>query len=130
MRNVLRLSVLAFAGGCAAAGTPASAPSPAAASSRVALRQFIDSLVDVPEFRSTNWGLLVVDPGRGETLYARNADKLFMPASNMKLVTGTTALAQLGPDFRWSTTLFARGRVRNGTLRGDLVVRGNGDPTV
>lgn len=109
------------------APAPAPAPPP---DPRVTLRAFIDSLVDVPEFRSANWGLLVVDPGRGETLYARNADKLFMPASNMKLLTGSTALAQLGPDFRWATTLLARGRVRNGTLNGDLVVRGNGDPTV
>ena len=107
--------------------TPAPAPPPDA---RVLLRQFIDSLVDVPEFRSANWGLLVVDPGRGDTLYARNADKLFMPASNMKLLTSSTALTQLGPDYRWATTLLARGRVRNGTLNGDLVVRGNGDPSV
>jgi D-alanyl-D-alanine carboxypeptidase/D-alanyl-D-alanine-endopeptidase (penicillin-binding protein 4) len=111
----------------AAAPTPAPAPPPDA---RVLLRQFIDSLVEVPDFRSAHWGLLVVDPERGDTLYARNADKLFMPASNMKLLTGGTALTQLGPDFRWSTTLFARGRVRNGTLNGDLVVAGNGDPTV
>ena len=111
--------------------TPAPAPAPAPPPDpRVTLRAFIDSLVEVPEFRSANWGLLVVDPGRGETLYARNADKLFMPASNMKLLTGSTALTQLGPDYRWATTLLARGRVRNGTLNGDLVVRGNGDPTV
>lgn len=113
--------------------TPAPTPEPAPPPRpdvRAELRNFIDSLVEVPEFRSANWGLLVVDPERGDTLYARNADKLFMPASNMKLVTGSTALTQLGPDFRWSTTLFARGRVRNGTLDGDLVVAGNGDPTV
>jgi D-alanyl-D-alanine carboxypeptidase/D-alanyl-D-alanine-endopeptidase (penicillin-binding protein 4) len=97
---------------------------------RAALRQFIDSLADAPEFRSAQWGLLVVDPGRGETLYARNADKLFMPASNQKLLTGSTALTQLGPDYRWPTTLLARGPVRNGVLEGDLVVRGTGDPTV
>jgi D-alanyl-D-alanine carboxypeptidase/D-alanyl-D-alanine-endopeptidase (penicillin-binding protein 4) len=105
--------------------TPPPPPDP-----RAELRRFIDSLVEVPEFRSANWGLLVVDPERGDTLYSRNADKLFMPASNMKLLTGSTALTQLGPDYRWSTTLFARGRVRNGTLNGDLVVYGNGDPTV
>jgi serine-type D-Ala-D-Ala carboxypeptidase/endopeptidase (penicillin-binding protein 4) len=111
-------------------GPAATAPAPATADSRAALRQFIDSLVDVPEFRSANWGLLVVDPGRGETLYTRNADKLFMPASNQKLLTGSTALTQLGPDFRWVTTLYARGPVRGGALDGDLVVRGNGDPSV
>ena len=132
MRLVRRCAVLALVTGCASAGAPApsTTPSTATISTRVALRQFIDSLIDVREFRSTNWGLLVVDPGRGETLYARNADKLFMPASNMKLLTGSTALTQLGPDYRWSTTLIAHGPIRNGSLVGDLVVRGNGDPSI
>lgn len=87
-------------------------------------------MVNAPEFRSAHWGVLVVDPGKGETLYAHNADKLFVPASNMKLVTGATALAQLGADYTWTTTLLARGTVRAGTLDGDLVVRGNGDPSI
>ena len=87
-------------------------------------------MANTPEFRSGHWGILIVDPTRGDTLYSRNADKLFMPASNMKLVTGSVALAQLGPDFRWSTSLFARGPVRRGVLEGDLVVRGDGDPSI
>lgn len=128
------LALLVLLGACASghsgarASTSATTPQPLG--TRAALRQFIDSLADAPEFRSAQWGLLVVDPGRGETLYARNADKLFMPASNQKLLTGSTALAQLGPDFRWPTTLFARGPVRNGVLDGDLVVRGSGDPSI
>ncbi len=97
---------------------------------RSALRQFLDTLVDAPEFRSAQWGILVVDPVRAETLYARNADKLFMPASNMKLLTGTTALVQLGAGYRWSTSILARGTVRDSTLFGELVVKGNGDPTI
>jgi D-alanyl-D-alanine carboxypeptidase/D-alanyl-D-alanine-endopeptidase (penicillin-binding protein 4) len=141
----LPLALLAMLQGCAtvASGTPASAPQaqgqpqapvpapvPAPTTSRAALRQFIDSLADAPEFRSAQWGLLVVDPERAETLYARNADKLFMPASNQKLITASTALTLLGPEHRWPTTLLARGPVRNGVLQGDLVVRGTGDPSV
>jgi D-alanyl-D-alanine carboxypeptidase/D-alanyl-D-alanine-endopeptidase (penicillin-binding protein 4) len=131
MRFVRRLAIIAVLSGCASAGAPVPATSVAAApSSRASLRQYIDSLVDVPEFRSTHWGLLIVDPGRGETLYTRNADKLFMPASNMKLLTGTTALVQLGADYRWTTTMLARGTVRDSVLTGELIVRGNGDPSV
>ncbi|MEO5815335.1 MAG: D-alanyl-D-alanine carboxypeptidase/D-alanyl-D-alanine-endopeptidase [Gemmatimonadaceae bacterium] len=134
MRFARSCALVAGITGCAASATstPAPVPVPAASAStsRVALRQFIDSMIDAPEFRSTHWGILVVDPGRGETLYARNADKLFMPASNQKLLTGSTALTQLGPEYRWSTTLFARGTVRDGVLAGDLVVRGNGDPSM
>src|SRR6476619_2380276 len=115
----------------APAPTPATVPAPAPpVDARTALRLFIDSLVDVPECRSATWGLIVVDPGRGETLYTRNADKLFMPASNMKLLTGTTALVQLGANYRWTTSMSTRGVVRDGTLVGDLIVKGNGDPSI
>jgi D-alanyl-D-alanine carboxypeptidase/D-alanyl-D-alanine-endopeptidase (penicillin-binding protein 4) len=118
-------------GGCASSFAPSPpVPAPQPLSTRASLRQFIDSLADSPDFRSAHWGLLVVDPGRGETLYSRNADKLFMPASNQKLITGSTALTQLGPDYRWPTTLFARGPVRGGVLEGDLVARGSGDPSI
>ena len=131
MRSIRRFAAAALLTGCASIGTPVpSASGGTAHSSRATLPQFIDSLIDAPEFRSTNWGLLVVDPGRGETLYARNADKLFMPASNMKLLTGTTALVQLGADYRWSTTMLARGTVRDSVLTGELIVGGNGDPSV
>ena len=106
---------------------PAAAPAPDV---RAALRTFIDSSVGTAEFRSAHWGILIVDPARGETLYSRNADKLFMPASNQKIVTGAVALAQLGADYRWTTTLLARGAIRNGVLDGDLVVRGDGDPSI
>jgi len=132
MRAALPITLLATLAGCAGRSVvvPAQSAPVAVIPARAALRQFIDSLAESPDFRSAQWGLLVVDAGRGETLYARNADKLFMPASNMKLVTGSTAVAQLGLGYRWTTTLLARGPVRNGVLEGDLVVRGNGDPTV
>jgi D-alanyl-D-alanine carboxypeptidase/D-alanyl-D-alanine-endopeptidase (penicillin-binding protein 4) len=94
------------------------------------LRHDIDSLVSATEFRNAYWGVLIVDPETGDTLYSRNAGKLFMPASNMKIVTGSVALAQLGPDFRFRTTFVARGRVCDSTLAGDLVVDGRGDPSV
>jgi D-alanyl-D-alanine carboxypeptidase/D-alanyl-D-alanine-endopeptidase (penicillin-binding protein 4) len=132
MRAVPFLVFLATLAGCAGqiGAVPAPGEPPVMVPARVALRQFIDSLTESADFRSAHWGLLVVDPGRGETLYARNADKLFMPASNQKLVTGSTAVTQLGLGYRWTTTLLARGPVRNGVIEGDLLVRGNGDPTV
>jgi D-alanyl-D-alanine carboxypeptidase/D-alanyl-D-alanine-endopeptidase (penicillin-binding protein 4) len=97
---------------------------------RSALRAAIDSLADAPEFHNAFWGILVVDPERGDTLYSRNAGKLFLPASNMKIVTSAVALEQLGPDYTYRTTLVARGSLRDGTVTGDVGVIGRGDPTV
>ncbi|HEX6050081.1 MAG TPA: D-alanyl-D-alanine carboxypeptidase/D-alanyl-D-alanine-endopeptidase [Gemmatimonadaceae bacterium] len=90
----------------------------------------IDSMVNAPEFRTALWGILIVDPERHDTLYAHNAAKLFIPASNQKLVSGSVILEQLGPEFRFRTTFAAHGTIANGTLEGDLAVIGRGDPTM
>ncbi|HEU4631552.1 MAG TPA: D-alanyl-D-alanine carboxypeptidase/D-alanyl-D-alanine-endopeptidase [Gemmatimonadaceae bacterium] len=126
------------AGACApprASATPTPAAPSAPLEPRAALRVFVDSLVAAPEWRNAHWGILVVNPYRGDTLYSRNAGKLFMPASNMKIVTGTVALAQLGPDYRFQTAFGVATRdggpaIEDGVLQGDLVVTGSGDPTI
>jgi len=87
-------------------------------------------MVALPKFSNAHWGILIVDPERGDTLYSRNAGKLFMPASNQKIVTGAVSLAVLGPDYQFETAFAARGPVEGGVLRGDLVVLGSGDPTM
>ncbi|NUR18743.1 MAG: D-alanyl-D-alanine carboxypeptidase/D-alanyl-D-alanine-endopeptidase [Gemmatimonadaceae bacterium] len=112
------------------APVPASAPAPTPADERAALRRSIDSAVNAPQFANAFWGILIVDPASGDTLYAHDAGKLFMPASNQKIITGAAALAQLGPDYTYRTTFATRGSVRDSTLRGDLLVFGRGDPTI
>ncbi len=113
---------------------PATQPAPAAPAaplaSNAALQRFVDSLVAQPQFSSAHWGILVVAPDRREPLASVNADKLVMPASNMKLVTAAVALAQLGADFRWRTTFVRTGPIVRGVLRGDIVVYGSGDPSI
>src|SRR5467141_5340827 len=77
------------------------------------------------------WGLLIADAESGEILYEQNADKYFVPASNMKLFTTALALAKLGPDFRFHTTLETPGTISSqGVLAGDLVLMGRGDPNL
>lgn len=75
-------------------------------------------------------GVRVESLRTGELLYARNSNKLVMPASNMKLLTMSTAAERLGWDFTYETRFEAAGVVENGTLAGDLVVVGGGDPTI
>ena len=124
--SVAALGMAALAA-CASAGMGRSGGTPG---SRDELRHAIDSMVTDPKFSNAHWGILIVDPERGDTLYSRNAGKLFMPASNQKLVTGAVALTQLGPDYQFSTAFAARGPVEGGVLRGDLVVIGRGDPSM
>ena len=99
-------------------------------SSRAELRHLIDSLTTQPEFRNAQWGVLIVNPRTGDTLYSKNAGKLFMPASNMKIITGAAALTLLGPEYTYKTTFLTNGEVRDSLLDGDLLVFGRGDPTV
>lgn len=66
----------------------------------------------------------------GASLFQLDADKLMMPASNLKILTLSAAAETLGWDYRYTTTLEATGPVEDGVLHGDLIVRGSGDPTI
>src|SRR5215467_9073738 len=77
-----------------------------------------------------DWGLLVADAKTGEVLFEQNADRYFVPASNMKLFTTALALARLGPDFRFRTTLEALTEPAGGKLEGSLFLVGRGDPNL
>jgi len=113
-----------------AACAPAAAPPSPVLDPLETLRHSIDSLVENPRFANAHIGLLVVNPETGDTLYSRNAGKLFMPASNQKILTSAVALAQLGPDYRYHTVIARRGELKDSVLTGDLIVIGRGDPTM
>src|ERR1700694_3499903 len=100
------------------------------ASSRAELRHLIDSLTTQLQFRNAQWGVLIVNPRTGDTLYSKDAGKLFMPASNMKIITSAAALTLLGPEYRYKTTFLTNGEKRDSLLDGNLLVIGRGDPTV
>lgn len=125
---LLPAAVLA-AGACAPPRSVA-APAPVVRTAEAALAASLDSIFNDTAFARARWGVLVQAPGRGETLYARDAGKRLVPASNMKIVTGAAALEALGPDFRFRTVVGATGAVTDGVLRGDLVVVGGGDPAI
>ncbi len=76
------------------------------------------------------WAIDIRSLDTGERLYELNAGRLMMPASNMKILTLSAAADALGWDHRFSTTLETRGSVTDGVLRGDLIVRSNGDPSI
>jgi D-alanyl-D-alanine carboxypeptidase/D-alanyl-D-alanine-endopeptidase (penicillin-binding protein 4) len=90
-----------------------------------------DALLGTVPASKGEWGLLIVDAESGETLYEQNADRYFVPASNMKLFSTALALAKLGPEYRFRTTLETRGTISaDGILTGDVVLVGRGDPNL
>jgi D-alanyl-D-alanine carboxypeptidase/D-alanyl-D-alanine-endopeptidase (penicillin-binding protein 4) len=105
-------------------------PAPPAPAALVALQHDLDAVLARPTLARGYWGVLVKSLKTDETLYAVNASKLMMPASNMKIVTLAAAAEKLGWDFRYDTRLYAAGAVVDGTLRGDLIVVGGGDPSL
>lgn len=103
---------LLFSTACAT--TPATAPSPS-------LAAFIDEAIAASPFDHALWGI-VVEEDDGTVLYAQNAHKLLMPASNRKLFAAATIANCLGVDRRLETEVWRDGE--------DLVVRGDGDPSL
>jgi serine-type D-Ala-D-Ala carboxypeptidase/endopeptidase (penicillin-binding protein 4) len=81
--------------------------------------------------RGGTWGVMVVSLTRGDTLYAYNAGQQMLPASTMKLLTSAIALDRFGPDYQFSTDALRDAAVGpDGTLKGNLYLRGDGDPAL
>ncbi|HZV04358.1 MAG TPA: D-alanyl-D-alanine carboxypeptidase/D-alanyl-D-alanine-endopeptidase [Gemmataceae bacterium] len=83
-----------------------------------------------PEYKHSRWGLLVVDADNGQTIFQRNADELFSPASVTKLFTCAAALVEFGSEYHFRTPVYRRGQLVDGTLKGDLILVAKGDPTM
>lgn len=114
-----------------------SVPTPPAAALKPhdaeALQDTLTELIAThPTAKRTNIALKVTDLETGEVLFDKNSDKLFTPASNLKIYTSAAALALLGPEHRWTTRMSAytegAEKVDNGVINGSLVIVGGCDP--
>lgn len=93
------------------------------------LQQGVDKLINQVD-PAINMGITVVDLNTGQTLYQRNANRLFIPASNMKLFSEASALMILGPDYQFTTNLSTNAkRISKGILQGTLFLHLSGDPS-
>lgn len=137
VRRALALALLALgpalpASVVAQQGTalPAPVSTRAADPGASALARRIDAVIQRAPFDRAQWGIEVWDPATGQPLYAHDADRHFIPASNLKLVVSATAAHLLDPEYRYRTTVYGTGPVREGVLQGDVVLYGRGDPTL
>ena len=83
-----------------------------------------------PMLRRGQVGVKIISLRTGQTVYERNAENYFMPASNMKSFSVAAALDKLGPNFRFITSIYANSPPQNGTINGDLIIYGRGDPSI
>ncbi len=90
----------------------------------------MDDLFSDPNFSNAQWGVVIQSLETGEYFYKRNENKLFIPASDLKLFTTAAGLFLLGPDYRFSTNIYINGNIDGSILDGDLVIEGRGDPTI
>lgn len=91
----------------------------------------IDKILSQPDVARGMWGIEVISLSTGKTLFAQNSDKLFTPASNTKLFTTAAALALIGPDYKFHTTVETTATLdKYGRVSGDLVLIGRGDPNL
>lgn len=95
-----------------------------------ALRTDLDRIFDAPVLARALTAVRVESLRTRQVLFERNADRLVMPASNMKLVTIAVAASRLGWNYRYDTRVEAAGTTAGGVLTGDLIVTGAGDPSI
>jgi D-alanyl-D-alanine carboxypeptidase/D-alanyl-D-alanine-endopeptidase (penicillin-binding protein 4) len=94
------------------------------------LAERIDAVINGPHYQQARWGVLVVDAETGKTVYARDPDRLFIPASTTKLYSCAAALVALGADHKFETPVYRRGDLVDGRLKGDLILVASGDLTL
>ena len=94
------------------------------------LRQHLEELLHEKPLSRTRIGVTVLDARDGDVLYAHNADRLFNPASNTKILTTAAALEELGGNYHYKTQLRGPEPDEAGVIQGSVELRGAGDPSL
>lgn len=87
-------------------------------------------MLQQPALPAQHTSAQIISMKTGETLLSQNESAALMPASNMKIITSAAALSLLKPEYRFKTHLFTDGYQQNNTLKGNLYIKGYGDPTL
>ncbi len=94
------------------------------------LQSQIEQIARQPALDAGFFAVKIVSLDTGQLIYQQNANKFVRPASNMKLYTVAAALDRLTPDYHFITSVYANEKPDNGTIKGDLIIYGRGDPSI
>ncbi|HEY6045853.1 MAG TPA: D-alanyl-D-alanine carboxypeptidase/D-alanyl-D-alanine-endopeptidase, partial [Pyrinomonadaceae bacterium] len=94
------------------------------------LQSRIEQIVHQPALEPGFFAVKIVSLDTGVVIFAQDANKFVRPASNMKLYTVATAFDRLTPDFHFVTSAYAKEKVEDGKVKGDLIIYGRGDPSI
>lgn len=106
-------------------GTPANAPRTLAE-----LQNRIQQIVNQPALEPGFFAVKIVSLDTGAVIFEQNENKFVRPASNMKLYTVAAAFDRLTPDYRFISSVYAKEKVEDGKVKGDLIIYGRGDPSI
>lgn len=111
--------------------TPTATPTPAPAQTLTELQNAIRERLQRPELRRGQVGVKIASLNSGKVIFEENAEKYFMPASNMKNFTVATGIERLTPDFRFVTSVYSAAPPdASGTIKGNLRIFGRGDVSI
>ena len=96
----------------------------------VDVQQAVDDITNHSAMEHAQWGFVLRDVETGKILLSENPDETLLPASTMKTVTTGAALGILGEDYTFKTYLEHDGEIVDGVLKGNLYIRGGGDPSL
>lgn len=105
-------------------------PAPKAPATLAELRSRIDEICRQPALEPGFFAVKIVSLDSGQTIFEQSANKFVRPASNMKLYTVATAFDRLTPDFHFITSVYAKEKLEDGKVKGDLIIYGRGDPSI
>ncbi len=103
---------------------------PAAAASQTPLARQLSRALTVPHVAKSRSAAVVIDLTTGRPVFAHNVSMPLIPASNQKLAVTYACLLALGPTFRFGTDVLGEGELDGSLWRGDIVLKGYGDPTL
>ena len=93
-------------------------------------QEAVDKFVSHSSLRYASVGVQVIDLDSAMSIASYSPDQANITASTMKTVVSSAALGLMGPHFRFETPVYLDGEVKDGHFKGDIVIRGMGDPTL